>query len=333
MSKFYFEKVKEKRNELDITQKEMCEDLKIDLEKYKDIEKGLVKPSEREINTICEFLKLDVEDIFDKDFKETTVLSFVNNKGGCGKTSVSGSIAYALSELGFKVLCIDADMQGNLTHSLDIESNPTKNLARAIINEEDLQEHIIDTKYKNIDFVTYSPELSTIEMIMFNKHAREELLRRILKTTLKNGIYDFIVIDTNPTLSMLNFNVINITNYCIPPLQLGAFGLEGLHILLDFINNVKVYNPDFKDTKLVINNYDARKKEVTPKSEEWLRENYGHMLLDTIIRVDTNIEKAQLQGEPVLVSHKNSRISNEIRELTHEILKLIGKEDEINECK
>lgn len=333
MSKLYFEKIKEKRNELDITQKELCEELKIDLESYKKVEKGLLKPSESVINTICGFLQLDMKDVYDKDFKETVVLSFVNNKGGCGKTSVSGSIAYALSEIGFKVLCIDADMQGNLTHSLDLESNPTKNLARAIIDEEDLQNHIINTKYDNIDFVTYSPELSTIEMIMFNKHAREELIRRILATTLKNGIYDFIVIDTNPTLSMLNFNVINVTNYCIPPLQLGAFGLEGLHILLDFIDNVRVYNPDFKDTKLVINNYDVRKKEVTATSEKWLRENYGDMLLDTIIRVDTNIEKAQLEGQPVLLTHKNSRISNEIRELTKEILKLTRKEDEINEIK
>ena len=176
------------------------------------------------------------------------------------------------------------------------------------INGEEDHLHILFEAPPQIDFVTYHPALSAIEMIMFNKNAREEVLKRILSNILKKGIYDFIIIDTNPTLSMLNFNIVNVSNYCIPPLQLGAFGLEGLDILLNFIKGVIRFNPNFKEVKLVINNYDVR-KEITKTTEQWLRENYGDMLFKTIIRVDTNIEKAQLEGQPVLHFDTKSRIS------------------------
>lgn len=325
MSKLDYLKLKEKRNELDITQKDISKLLNIELNSYKKMEKGLLIPKKNEIKKICDFLKLDINSVYDEHFKNTVTLSFLNNKGGSGKTSISGSLAYSLSELGYKILCIDADMQGNLTHSFNLESSNEKNLAKAIEEEDDLLNNIIKSDYDNIDFVTYHPALSAIEMIMFNKNAREEVLKRILNNILEKGIYDFIIIDTNPTLSMLNFNIVNVSNYCISPLQLGAFGLEGLDILLNFIKGVIRFNPNFKEVKLVINNYDVR-KEITKTTEEWLRKNYGDMLFKTIIRVDTNIEKAQLEGQPVLHFDTKSRISNEIRELAKEVVLLTDKE-------
>lgn len=324
MSKLEFSKISDKRNELDITQKTISNDLGIDFEDYKLIESGEYIPKKKTIKNICKYLSLDMDEIYDENFKNTIILSFLNNKGGSGKTSVSGSLAYALSEKGYKVLCIDADMQGNLTHSYDLEADEDKNLAKAIENEESLMNHIIPSGYDNIDFVVYHPALSAIEMIMFNKKGREEVLRRILKEVIDNGIYDYIIIDTNPTLSMLNFNVVNVTNYCIPPLQMGAFGLEGLDILLNFIDGVIQFNPNFKGVRLVINDYDSRKR-VTKKSEAWLKEHYKEMLFKTIIRVDTSIELAQLDGIPVLKYKGDSKIANDIRDLAKEIEELTKK--------
>lgn len=312
--------ITEKRNELDITQKAISQDLKISFDEYKSIEAGELIPKKRIVKKICKYLSLDINEVYDEDFKNTVVLSFLNNKGGSGKTSVSGSLAYALSEKGFKILCIDADMQGNLTHSYNLEANVEKNFAKAIEFEENLVDHIIPSGYKNIDFVVYHPALASIEMKMFNKTGREEVLRRILKEILDKGEYDYIIIDTNPTLSMLNFNVVNVSDYCIPPLQMGAFGLEGLDILLEFIDGVIQYNPKLKGVKLVINNYDIRKN-VTKKSEKWLREHYSDMLLNTIIRVDTNIELAQLEGEPVLAYNNKSKIADDVRKFANEVVK------------
>ena len=318
--KLYYKLIKDKRNELDITQKQICDELNIQLEEYKKMESGDFIPKKSSLNKICTYLKLDINEIYMENF--TKVISVMSNKGGVGKTSVTSSVSFCLAELGYKVLCIDADMQGNLTHSFNLETDEEKNLAIALKNELDLKDCIINSQYENLDFVVYNTALSAIDMLMFTKNAREYILKRILTNTINEGLYDFVVIDTNASLSILNFNVINVTNYCIVPVQLGAFGLEGVGILLNFIDDAKQFNPNFIDYKLVINNYDSRKS-ITKKSQEWLEENYGDILLESIIRVDTNIENAQVGSMPVLAYNSNCRISNEFRLLTKEILKII----------
>lgn len=318
--KLNFDILENKRNELDITQKSIAKELGISLEEYKLIEKGGKIPEKKVLIKLCHLLKLAISEVFDANYKNTKVISVMSNKGGVGKTSLTSSIAYALTELGNKVLCIDSDMQGNLTHSFNLETDPNKNLAIALRKEDDLENYIIKSEYENLDFVVYNSALSAIDMIMFTKNAREYILKRIMENIIKKGVYDYILIDTNPSLSILNFNVINACNYCIIPVQLGAFGLEGIGILLDFIDNAKKFNEDFKEYRLVINNYDARKG-ITSQSEEWLKENYGDSLFDSVIKVDTNIENAQVQSMPVLQYNSSSRISKEIRILTKEIEK------------
>ena len=317
--KLYYKLIKDKRNELDITQKQICDELGIPLDEYKKMESGETILKKSYLNKICDYLLLDINEIYKENFRDTKVISVMSNKGGVGKTSVTGSVSFCLAEQGYKVLCIDADMQGNLTHSFDLETDEEKNLAVALKNEIDLKKCIKKSEYDNLDFVVYNTALSAIDMLMFTKNAREYIFKRILTNTINEGLYDFIVIDTNPSLSILNFNVINVTNYCLIPVQLGAFGLEGVGILLNFIDDAKQFNPNFIDYRLVINNYDSRKS-ITKKSHEWLKENYGDILLDSIIRVDTNIENAQVGNMPVLAYNSNCRISNEFRDLTKEIL-------------
>ena len=320
--KLYYKLIKDKRNELDLTQKQICEELNIPLDEYKKMESGEFIPPKKHLKKICDYLKLNIDEIYMENFRDTKVISVMSNKGGVGKTSVTGSVSFCLAELGYKVLCIDADMQGNLTHSFNLETDEDKNLAVALKNEIDIKDCILKSEYNNLDFVVYNSALSAIDMLMFTKNAREYIFKRILTNTINEGIYDFIVIDTNPSLSILNFNVINVTNYCIVPVQLGAFGLEGIGILLNFIDDAKQFNSDFVDYKLVINNYDSRKS-ITKKSHEWLKENYGDILLNSMIRVDTNIENAQVENMPVLEYNSSCRISKEFRELTKEILKIV----------
>lgn len=320
--KLYYKQIKDKRNELDITQKHICNELDIKLEEYKKIESGNFIPNKSCLNKICNYLKLDINEIYLENFRDTKVISVMSNKGGVGKTSVTSSVSFCLAELGYKVLCIDADMQGNLTHSFNLETNEEKNLAIALKNELDLKDCIVNSEYNNLDFIVYNTALSAIDMLMFTKNSREYIFKRIISNTISEGVYDFIIIDTNPSLSILNFNVINITNYCIIPVQLGAFGLEGIGILLNFIDDAKQFNPNFINYRLVINNYDSRKS-ISKKSQEWLQENYSDILLNSIIRVDTNIENAQVDSIPVLEYNSNCRISNEFRSLTKEILQII----------
>lgn len=322
MAKLDYEKLKERRVEMDITQKELSEKSGVNLNIIKSVETGRTKTDKENLKRISSVLSINIDDIYIDDFKETKVISILNNKGGSGKTSVCGSLAYALCEQNYKILLIDADMQQNLTHSYNLDDNE-KNLANAIVEEKSLEDYIVQTNYKNIDFIVADLRLSTIDMVLFTKIQRENIIRQILKPVVEKGIYDYILIDTNPTLAILNFNVVNASNYVLVPVELSSFGLEGLDVLINFIKGVQKINDTVELAGIVVNRYDVRKKNIISKSEEILNKAYGELVLKTIIRVDTNIENAQMSNVPVLTFNTNSRISKEFRELAKEVIKIV----------
>jgi chromosome partitioning protein len=321
VAKLDYEKLREKRVEIDITQKELARRSGVNVNIIKSVETGRTKTDKENLKKLANALEIEIESFYIDNFKETNVISILNNKGGSGKTSVCGSLAYALSEQSYKILLIDADMQQNLTHSYNLEDNE-KNLADAIIKEESLLNYILKSKYDNIDFVIADLKLSTIDMVLFTKIQRENIIKQILKPVVEKGIYDYILIDTNPTLAILNFNVVNASDYVLIPVELSSFGLEGLDVLINFIKGVQKINENVELAGIVVNKYDMRKKNIVSKSEEILKEAYGNIVLKTIIRVDTNIENAQMNNVPVLTFNTNSRIAKEFRDLAKEVIKI-----------
>jgi chromosome partitioning protein len=321
VAKLDYEKLREKRVEIDITQKELARRSGVNVNIIKSVETGRTKTDKENLKKLANALEIEIESFYIDNFKETNVISILNNKGGSGKTSVCGSLAYALSEQNYKILLIDADMQQNLTHSYNLEDNE-KNLADAIIKEESLLNYILKSKYDNIDFVIADLKLSTIDMVLFTKIQRENIIKQILKPVVEKGIYDYILIDTNPTLAILNFNVVNASDYVLIPVELSSFGLEGLDVLINFIKGVQKINENVELAGIVVNKYDMRKKNIVSKSEEILKEAYGNIVLKTIIRVDTNIENAQMNNVPVLTFNTNSRIAKEFRDLAKEVIKI-----------
>jgi chromosome partitioning protein len=321
-AKIEFNKLKERRIEMDITQKDLSIQSGVALNIVKLIETGKTSADKGTIEKVAKVLGYDLHEVYFEDYKDTKVIGIINNKGGSGKTSVCGNLAYALSELGNKILLIDSDMQQNLTHSYNLGDN-IKNLAAAIHKEETLQNYIIKSEYENIDFIVADLKLSTIDMILFTKMQRENILKNLLKPVIESGVYDYILIDTNPTLAILNFNVINSSHFIVIPVELSSFGLEGLDVLIDFIKGVQKLNETVKIAGIVINKYDIRKKSITNQSEELLRDAYKSLIFETILRVDTSIENAQMLNVPVLCSHSNSRISNEYRDLAKEVIKIV----------
>jgi len=259
--------------------------------------------------------------VYIKDFHLTKVISVFNGKGGSGKTSVAGSLAYALSEKNRKILLIDGSKNMNLTHSYGLKENE-KNLGAAILNEENLENYIIKTRYSNIDMIVSDHMINILEMTLFCRMHRENIFKNILNSIIRNGVYDEIIIDTSSTIGIVNLNLLNATNFCIIPITLDSFGVENINTQLDFIKGVQKYNKKLKNVKILINMYDTRYKTITSKCESYVRENFSDLLFSTIITVDINIQKAQSNNVPVLVYEENSRISKEYRKLCKEIIKL-----------
>lgn len=322
--KIYFDKIHERRIEMDITQKEIAEKIDVSISVIKALETGRSDSSLETLQKIADVLGLSVDEIYNPEYRDTKVISIVNNKGGVGKTSVCSSLAYALSEMDCKILCIDADMQMNLTHSLGLQKS-AKHLGIGIEKEDDLLDYIQKTEYKNIDFIVSDLAMSTTEMLLFTKIERESVLKHMLKNIINKGIYDFIIFDTNPVLGILNYNVLNVSNYVIIPIELSIFAIDGLDTLVKYINSIKKTNENLEIAGIVINKYDLREKKITETCDEIVKTIFGKKIFETRISVDTKIKQAQLESIPVLCVDTTSRIAKQYRELAKEVLKVVNK--------
>ncbi|WP_291637743.1 AAA family ATPase [Clostridium sp.] len=320
-AKLDYKKLKNARVEKDITQKILSEKLHINLNTLKSIETGRTKCNKETLKKLTDELEINIDELYIEDFHLTNVISIVNSKGGSGKTSVAGSLAYALSEQNNLILLIDSDMQMNLTHSFGLDKNK-KNLGNALLNEESLETYIIKTKYDQIDMVVSDLTMCSVELELLGKMQRENILKYILEPIIKKGKYDFIIIDTSPTLGILNLNVLNASNFCIIPVTTDKFGLENINTVLNFITNVQEYNKNLKNVKILLNKFDTRKNEITLKCKAYLQENFGAILLSTIISIDRSMQNAQYNNVPVLDFKTNSRVAKEYRRLCKEIIKL-----------
>lgn len=316
--KICYEKLREARQARDVTQKELSERTGVNLSVIKAIETGR-NSDKQNVVKLCEALEIPVDEVYLEDFRVTRVLSVVNNKGGCGKTSVCGSLAYVLAELGMRVLLVDADAQRNLTSSYGM-SKGEKHFGMAIEREESLQSgYILPTAYPNIDFVVADASMGTLDMLMFTKMHRENLVRQILKDVVVSGRYDYILIDTNPNLSLLNFNVVNASDFVVIPVQMASFDVEGIGTVVDFIRGIQKFNPRVHILGIVINRYDKRTKSITEAAEQELQRTYGDLIFKTYIKTDVKIQNAQWENRPVFTLGQ-SRIVKEYRTLAREII-------------
>jgi chromosome partitioning protein len=200
-----------------------------------------------------------------------------------------------------------------------------KHLGIAIEKEDDLLEYIQKTEYKNIDFIVSDLSMSTTEMLLFTKIERESVLKHMLKNVIKKGIYDFIFFDTNPVLGILNYNVLNVSNYVIIPIELSIFAIDGLDTLVKYINSIKKTNDQLEIAGIVINKYDLREKKITETCEEIVRTIFDKKIFDTKIGTDTKIKQAQLESVPVLCIDSKSRIAKQYRDLAKEVIKVVSK--------
>ena len=246
----------------------------------------------------------------------TKIISVSNNKGGSGKTTLTSNLGYALSTLGKKVLLIDADMQMNLTRSYDIAPDKDINLYKALSEELNL---IKNTQYDNVDIIVSDYMLSAIDMQLVNKNFKETLVKRLLEDIVSKDIYDYILIDTCPFLGLLNYNVLVASDYVLIPVELSAFGIEGLEPLSNFIKEVKLYNKSLEILGIVETKVDNRES-TTKETRELLRDLFSSKIFETNIPVDINIKKSQFQGIPICEFDKNSRASISYNNLAAEVL-------------
>lgn len=267
--------------------------------------------------------------------KKNIVISIAMHKGGSGKSSTSANLAFALVNLGYKVLAIDTDPQMNLTRCFNlypetgISPEKRKNFYNAFINEEDIRKHIIHTEYENLDFVMSDIALSMIEVKMAQMSLREFRAKDILEPLLQDGTngYDFIIIDQNPSLGLFNTSLLHATNEILVPVEPSMWGIEGLQMFLSYVEGIRTHNKRLKlqDVNIlgvVFNRVDKREN-ISKDARALVEEIFPDKIMEVYIPTDTNIKNAQWDGQPLMVYNKRSSAVEHYEKLAREVVRIV----------
>ena len=261
---------------------------------------------------------------------KTKVIAFANNKGGSGKSTTCSNVGYGLTLLGKRVLLVDGDMQLNLSLSFFPEeevlemAKGEKNLYRGICKQDDLSDYVIPTPYENLDLIPSSTLMSGIECELFTKWQREFVLKKGLERIRATGVYDYILIDSPPTLGGWVMNIMCAADYLIIPVEASPWGLFGLANMFEFTEQVKGIAPTLSLLGIAITKADERKN-YYKQTVETLKEFEDVTLFDSIIRIDSAVEWSQDNSKPVLAYKRSSRSAKEYFELTKEILNHVSR--------
>jgi chromosome partitioning protein len=261
---------------------------------------------------------------------KTKVIAFANNKGGSGKTTSCSNIGCALALMGKKVLMIDGDMQLNLTlsffdeeKSLDYASNG-KNIYTAIKEEKDLSDFVVATEYEGLDVIPSTSLMSAIEFDLFPKWQREFILKKCLEPIRARGYYDYILIDSPPTLGGWVMNIMCASDFVVIPVEASPWGLFGLANMFDFINKVREISPRLSVMGIMVTKADERKK-YFKETLETLKATEDIRVFNAYVKVDSAIEWSQDISKPVVAYKKYSRSALEYKNLAKEIVEYANR--------
>ena len=221
------------------------------------------------------------------------VIAVTNHKGGVGKTTSTINIGAGLAKLGKRVLLIDLDPQANLSQSLGIK-DPTATIYGAIRGEHPLRPVNV---LKRLDVVPSTLDLSGAEIELSSETGREYILRELLDTV--KGSYDYVIIDSPPSLGLLTVNALTSADEILIPLQAQYLALQGLSKLLEIVDKIqKRLNKGLRIGGVFITQYDSRKI-LNRNVVETIESHFKETVFKTRIRDNVALAEAPTQGQDI----------------------------------
>jgi chromosome partitioning protein len=247
------------------------------------------------------------------------VFAITNQKGGVGKTTTAINLAASLSMADMRVLVIDIDAQANCSSGLGISRGTVnKSIYNALVDFEPLTALLCDTELDNLKLVPSDQHLSGAVVEMLELPEREFLLKRLLEPVLES--FDFILIDTPPSLNILTLNALVAADAVLVPMQCEYFALEGLSDLFDTLNRVRgTFNPTLEVRGILLTMFDERTN-LSSQVREELRSHFSDKIFETVIPRNIKLAEAPSFGKPALLYDIRSKGSESYIRLAREIL-------------
>ena len=248
--------------------------------------------------------------------RHAKVYAFANQKGGVAKTTTTLNLAVALAESGHRVLAIDLDPQGNLTMSQGIDPDKVeKSMFDVLVHRVPLEEII---QKREIDIAVGSIDLAGAEIAMSTQIGRERSLEKAIEAI--GDDYDFICIDTPPSLGLLTVNALTAADKVIVPVQCEYLSMRGLVQLQNTLQMIREnLNPGVEIEGILPTMLDARTVHAK-EAVEILEENFGDLVFKSRIRKAIKFAEAPVRGASVLKYDPTGNAAESYRDLAKEVL-------------
>lgn len=256
------------------------------------------------------------------------IVAIANQKGGVGKTTTAINLGAALTEIGYRVLVIDLDPQGNASTGLGIPAEDRETSTYDVLtNEVPLSETLTKSLVENLTVAPASIDLSGTDIELVDNADRATRLRSAIETEFASGKLaqiDFILIDCPPSLNLLTLNAMTAADFVIVPLQCEFFALEGLSQLLNTVKLVQErLNPALKIDGIALTMYDQRNNLSLQVAED-VRETLGNLVYETMVPRNVRLSEAPSHGMPALIYDPSCSGSKSYRALAREFLQRHG---------
>jgi chromosome partitioning protein len=244
------------------------------------------------------------------------VIAFANQKGGVAKTTTALNLAVAFKESGHRVLAVDMDPQGNLTMSQGVDPDKVeKSMFDVLVHRTPISEVIVE---REIDVAVASIDLAGAEIAMSTQIGRERALQKALDEVLDD--YDFVCIDTPPSLGLLTVNALTAANKVIVPVQCEYLSMRGLVQLQNTLQMIREnLNPGVEIEGILPTMLDSRTVHAK-EAVEILEENFGELVFKSRIRKAIKFAEAPVRGTSVLKYDPKGPAASAYRDLAKEVL-------------